>query len=364
MHPPILLVALTTLAAALPAQLFTGVDVALPMRSSTLGGFPNVTYSAHASFQVNGMAAHDDGNTLILATGAFSTNLYRSLRGAAPTLLVPASIDLHGLACGRGQLYGFSNYTSPRGIYAIDTGSGASALVADIAASGYRFFGLGYNATDDSLYGYTEYGSPTGLYRIDIDTGTCTFVAPSIPASNTQGRGLACANHTVYVTATRGLDGVPYYAYDLRQGSGGTWLPFTNPFTTTNATGGSAVLEVRQPWLGYRGQGHVTLSCTGAALRSGSTATLRIHSDLPNAIGFLMMSLSSSPTYLPLLQCTVLQWPPSILAQLDLGPTGMFAAPLRGGGGPASFYLQYVMSDPRTPSGWAVSNGLRLDFLP
>lgn len=358
------LVAVAALATALPAQLFTGVDVALPMRSSTLAGFPNVAYASHASFLVNGMAALDDGNTLVLATGAFSTNLYSSVRGATPTLLVHSSIDLHGLASGRGLLYGFSNYGSPMGVYMVDMTTGASVLVADTGAAGLRFFGLDYNATDDSLYGYTEYGNPTGLYRIDIDTGVCTWVAPSIPASNSQGRGLACGNHTVYLTGTRGLDGVSYYAYDLRQGAGGTWAPFTNPFTTTNATGGSAFLEVRQPYLGYRGQGQVTVSCTGSALQSGRSARLRIHSDVPNGIGFLMLSLSSSPVYVPLLQSTLVQWPPTILTQLDVGPNGMFELTLPGGGGPLSFYVQYALSDPRTPSGWAVSNGMRLDFQP
>jgi hypothetical protein len=358
------LVTVTALAASLPAQLFTGVDLASPMRSSTLAGFPNVAWSSHASFQVNGMASLDDGNTLILATGAFSTNLHSSVRGATPTLLVHSSIDLHGLASGRGSLFGFSNYGSPMGVYLVDMTTGASVLVADTSAHGYRFFGLDYNATDDSLYGYTEYGSPTGLYRIDIDTGVCTFVAPSIPASNTQGRGLACANHTVYLTATRGLDGVSYYAYDLRQGPGGTWTPFTNPYTNTNATGGSAFLEVRQPNLGYRGQGQVTVSCTGSALQSGQAATFRIHSDVPNGIGFLLLSLSPSPVHVPLFQSTLLQWPPTILSQLNLGPNGMFELPLPGGGGPMTFYVQYALSDPRTTSGWAVSNGLQLDFHP
>jgi len=364
MRSPLPLVSVAALAAALPAQLFVGTDIGLPMRSTTLAGFPNVVYSTHASFNVNGMASLDDGNTLILATGAFTTDLYRSVRGATPALLVRSNIDLHGLASGRGQLFGFTNFSSPMGVHRVDTTTGANVLVADTSASGYRFFGLDYNATDDRLYGYTEYGSVTGLYRVDIDSGACTFVAPSIPASNTQGRGLACGNHTVYLTATRGLDGVPHYAYDLRQGTGGTWVSFTNPYTTTNATGGSAFLEVRQPYLGYRGQGHVTVSCTGAALQTGRTAKFRVHGDLPNAIGFLMLSLSSAPVHVPLFQSTVLQWPPTILTQLDLGPNGLFELTLPGGGGPVSFYVQYAMSDPRTASGWAVSNGLRLDFLP
>lgn len=356
--------ALVALAASLPAQLFTGVDVPLPMRNSTLAGFPNVAYATGAPFQVNGMAALDDGRTLVLATGAFSTDLYRSVLGGTPTLLVHSNIDLHGLAFGRDALFGFTNFSSPMGVHMVDLTTGGNVVVADTSASGYRFFGLDYNPTDDSLYGYTEYGSVTGLYRIDIDSGVCTFVAPSIPAVNTQGRGLACGNHTVYLTGTRGLDGVPYYAYDLRQGNNGAWVPFTNPFSTTNATGGSAFCEVRQANLGYRGDGHVTLSCTGQALQSGRSAKLRIHSDVPNAVGFLLLSTSMAPTALPLLNATMIQWPPTSISQLDLGANGMFEITLPGGGGPATFYVQYAMSDPRQPTGWAVSNGLRLEFLP
>ncbi len=65
----------------------------------------------------------------------------------------------------------------------------------------------------------TAFVDTSGLYALEIDGRTATRIAPPIPASNSQGRGLAVGNHTVYLTATRGDDGIPCYAYDLTQGA-------------------------------------------------------------------------------------------------------------------------------------------------
>lgn len=349
-------------ATSLPAQLFTGVDVQTPTRSTSLAGFPAVAYTNHAAFQVNGMAALDDGSTLVIAQGPFTTWLYTSATGSAPIQTVRAGIDLHALGYGRQTLYGFSNYGSPMGIYAVDMTTGAATLAVDTSAAGYRFFGLDYDPVDDRLYGYTEYGT-SGLYAIDIDTGAMTRVAASIPALNSQGRGLAVGNHIVYLTATRGLDGVASYAYDLRQGNTGNWVPFTNAFTTTNATGGSAFLEHRQANLGFRGEGHVTVSCTGTGLASGQTSTVRICTDRPNARGYALLSLVQAPFFVPQLNATLVG--PLLAAGLvPLDSHGMLELPIGGGGGPGSLYLQFAMVDARAPSGWATSNAVRLDFLP
>jgi hypothetical protein len=308
------------------------------------------------------MAALDDGSTLVIAQGPFSTFLYVSTAGSTPVQTLRAGIDLHALGYGRQTLFGFSNYGSPMGIYSVDMTTGAASLVVDTSAAGYRFFGLDYDPVDDRLYGYTEYGT-SGLYAIDIDTGAMTLVAPPIPAANSQGRGLAVGNHVVYLTATRGLDGVPSYAYDLRQGGNGSWAPFTNAFTSTNATVGSAFLERRQANLGYRGEGHVTVSCTGAGLASGQLSTVRICTDRPNARGYALLSLLQAPFFVPQLNATLVG--PLLAAGLvPLDSRGMLELPIGGGGGPGTIYLQFAMVDARTPSGWAVSNAVRLDFLP
>jgi len=228
------------LASAVGGTLFVGLEgSAPPTMSSDLSGFPAVSWQAHYAFDVSGAAATPDGD-LYLCNGAFTTHLYRATLEDAPTLLSTISVDISGLAFGRGVLYGYSNYASPKGIYAIDPNSGQATLALDVnTGTGFRFFAFGYNSLDDLFYGYTEYGDP-GLYSIDIDTGEMIQLAGPIPASNGQGRGLAVGNNTVYLTATRGDDDIPYFAYDLAQGVGGEWVGFTQAYPAYHSTGGAA----------------------------------------------------------------------------------------------------------------------------
>lgn len=237
------LLMLCMLAGAVPVpggELFVGLEGStLPTKSSDLSGFPNVTWSTHFAFDVSGAAAKPNGD-LFLCKGPFTTQLYRATLDGSPTLLCTIGVDIAALAYGRDTLYGYSNYATPNGIYAIDPQTGAATLVLDVnTGTGFRFFGLDYNPQDDLLYGYTEYGI-TGLYAIDIDSGEMTRLAGTIPASNGQGRGLAVGNNTVYLTATRGDDGIGHYAYDLTQGPGGSWVAFTNAYPAEHATGGAA----------------------------------------------------------------------------------------------------------------------------
>jgi len=219
-------------------RLFAGLeDASLVTRSSNLAGFPNVTWSNHFAFEVNGAACAPD-RTLYLVNGPFTTRLYRSTLGGPPVYLANVSVDIHGLGYGRNRLYGFSNF-STLGIYEINPQTGAATLVINTSTQGFRFFGLDYNPLDDRLYGYTEYGV-SGLYAIDIDSGGMTRLAGGPPNVNGQGRALAVGNNTVYLLATRGDEGEPCFAYDLTQGPGGTWTPFTNPYPAHHNTGGAA----------------------------------------------------------------------------------------------------------------------------
>ena len=222
-------------------QLFVGLsEDGLPAYSSDLVGFPDVVYEQDFYFNVNGAAADNEGN-LYICNGPFTTYLYRSTLGGQPTLLATLSEDFWGLAWGRDTLWGYSNYAATKGIYSIDIHTGQATLAVDVySASGFRFFGLGYNPVDDLLYGVTTFGSPTGLYSINIDTGEMLFVASGIPASNGQVTGIAVGNNTVYATGTRGDDDIPYYSYDLSQGAGGDWVGFTNPYPSHHSQGGAA----------------------------------------------------------------------------------------------------------------------------
>ena len=222
------------------AELFVGLEGSSPVTKSTdLSGFPDVIWENHFAFDVAGAAAAPDG-TLYLCNGAFTTRLYMSTDFGIPELTATLSEDIHGLAFGRGNLYGYSNYADPKGIYQIDPVTGDCTLVLDVyTGTSFRFFALDYNPRDDLFYGYTEYGA-SGLYSINIDTGEMIQLAGTIPASNGQGRGMAVGNNTVYLTATRGDDGIPFFAYDLAQGVGGEWTPFTQAYPAYHSTGGAA----------------------------------------------------------------------------------------------------------------------------
>jgi len=226
------------------AQLYVGIETGSPepMYVSDLNGFPNVTWDPFHTIDVSGAAARPDG-TIYVCNGAFTTDLYEIVPDGNPGYLSTLDEDMSGLAFGRGSLYGYSNYADPKGIYEIDPATGATALVLDVyTGTGFRFFALGYNPDDDLFYGYTEYGE-SGLYSINIDNGEMIKLVGTIPASNGQGRGLAVGNNTVLLTATRGDDGIPYFAYDLSQGSGGEWVGFDNAYPNHHSTGGAAWVD-------------------------------------------------------------------------------------------------------------------------
>jgi len=233
-------------ASAAEGRLFAGLEGGAPAtQSSDLTGFPAVTWTPGYSFDVSGAAATFE-DTLYLCNGTFNTDLYKATLNTAPVFVTTISEDMQSLAFGRDTLWGYSNYASTKGIYSIDTQTGAATLEIDTyTGTGFMFFALSYNQADDMLYGYTEYGT-TGLYSINIDTGEMLKIADPIPASNSQGRGMAIGDNVVYITATRGDDGVPYYAYDLAQGAGGTWEEFTNPYPAYHSTGGAAWLTEEQ----------------------------------------------------------------------------------------------------------------------
>jgi hypothetical protein len=217
--------------------LFVGLEgSALPTFHTDMSGFPDVTWNSGFSFDVSGAAATPEG-TIYICEGAFTTHLYHATLETAPQQLCTIEVDMSALAWGREQLWGYSNYADPRGIYSIDPVSGTTELALDVGA--LRFFALGYNPVDDLFYGYSEYGT-SGLYSVDIDSGEMIHLTGTIPATNGQGRGMAVGNNTVFLTATRGDDDIPYFAYDIAQGEGGDWVGFPNPYPTHHSTGGAA----------------------------------------------------------------------------------------------------------------------------
>jgi hypothetical protein len=217
--------------------LFVGVQYgSLPTRSTDLAGFPDVTWNNGFIFELNGAAGRPDGS-LYLSSGDFNTDLYIAPLEGPAIFLAELEEDVSALAYGRGRLFGYCNYASPRGIYEINPSTGDMALLVDSGSR--RFFGLDYNAADGLLYGYDEYGSPSGLVSIDIDSGEMIHVASSVPADNSAARGVACGYNKVYAVTVYGAE-YPMFVYDLAQGPGGTWTPMTHPFPDSNATSGAA----------------------------------------------------------------------------------------------------------------------------
>ena len=238
---------------AAEGTLFVGLEgSAPPTFTSDLTGFPNVTWTSSYAFDVSGAAAAPDG-TIYICNGAFTTHLYQATLTTPPQLLCTISEDMSSLAYANGTLYGFSNYADPKGIYSINTATGQATLVLDVhTGTSYRFFALDYNPQDGLFYGYTEYGG-TGLYSINITTGVMSQMAGAIPATNGQGRGMAVGDNIVYLTATRGDDGIGYFAYDLAQGAGGNWLEFPNPYPNHHSTGGAAWIPDQTPYIEIQG---------------------------------------------------------------------------------------------------------------
>ena len=236
----------------LAGTLFVGLEgSAPPTQTSDLTGFPDVSWTPGFSIDVSAAAATPEGEVYI-CNGSFTSHLYKAdMNGHAPQFLSTVGVDVSGLAYGRDTLYAYSNFASPKGIYAIEPTTGAATLVLDVySGPGFRFFALDYNPVDDLLYGYTEYGD-TGLYSLNIDTGEMIKIVTPIPASNSSARAMAVGNNTVYLLATRGDDGVDGYAYDLGQGLDGNWVAFTNPYPQFHSTGGAAF--IRDP---LSGSGH------------------------------------------------------------------------------------------------------------
>jgi|GEM_PF-1286643 len=233
--------------------LFVGLEGSTPPTfHSDMTGFPNINWINNYLFDVSGAAATLDG-TIYIIEGAFTTHLYEATLTSAPQQICTISEDMSALAYGNSTLYGYSNYANPKGIYSIDTTTGAATLVLDVYTGySFRFFALDYNPLDSLFYGYTEYGV-SGLYSINIDTGEMIQLTGTIPASNGQGRGLAVGDNSVYLTATRGDDGIPYFAYDIAQGVGGSWVEFTNPYPNYHSTGGAAWVPNQVPTIQISG---------------------------------------------------------------------------------------------------------------
>ena len=115
--------------------------------------------------------------------------------------------------------------------------------------------------------------------------------------------------------------------------------------------------------LGFQGPGSATMTvCGGAPLAKGYTATLSITGAPANAAAFVIAGVVNSPT--PLKGGTLVPVPFLFVVPLVTDGSGAITLPgVPGGGGPASVYVQAMITDGSQPAGFAFTNAVRLDLL-
>ncbi len=141
-------------------------------------------------------------------------------------------------------------------------------------------------------------------------------------------------------------------------------VPATNDVT---GQGGLILLTPQgflcQPDLGFAGPGHLALSVCGGDLSSGTDAALRVTGAPSGASTLLVASANSAPT--PFQGGLLVPVPIQVAVLLSAGPDGGILVPgIAGGLGPVAIYAQALCVDPAVPGGIAISNAIRLDFMP
>jgi hypothetical protein len=125
-----------------------------------------------------------DGRQLLAIDGQTGQNLHRiDLATGAATLIgahnVVNTFGLEYRSTG-GGLY-MTNRLVPRGLYLVDTASGAANLVVEV---GIRFDGLAWDSSRGLMIAHSANVGPAGgqLYRLDLVNGIRTYLAdtPSI----------------------------------------------------------------------------------------------------------------------------------------------------------------------------------------
>lgn len=120
---------------------------------------------------------------------------------------------------------------------------------------------------------------------------------------------------------------------------------------------------VCQTDLGFGGPGGLSLSVCGGDLATGTQATLQLVGALPGQPAWLVAGLSASPT--PFKGGTLVPLPVLVVLPVLVGAGGSATLPgVPGGGGPLAAYVQFVQQDPAQPAGYALSNAVRVEWLP
>jgi hypothetical protein len=137
--------------------------------------------------------------------------------------------------------------------------------------------------------------------------------------------------------------------------------------STSTATPSGAPQSARgpicQPDLGFAGPGGASLSVCGDALASGGSADLLLSGAPASSPAWIAGSLGYAPT--ALLGGTIVTVPVLFVVPVLTDAAGALAVPgLFGGGGPLELFLQCAILDAGQPAGFALSNAVKLQFLP
>lgn len=117
--------------------------------------------------------------------------------------------------------------------------------------------------------------------------------------------------------------------------------------------------------LGFGGPGNARLVVLGDDLASGNSATLRLYDAKPSSAAFLFAGPAMNPAYVPELGGTLAPIPPVLLVPVITDAQGSLTlAGIPGGGGPFDVFIQMVIVDAAQLKGYAVSNAVKVMFLP
>ena len=115
--------------------------------------------------------------------------------------------------------------------------------------------------------------------------------------------------------------------------------------------------------LGFGDPGPASLEVCGGDLSSGPHADLSLHGVPANGLTFLVAGLQANPT--ALLGGTLVPVPALLALPIFAGPAGALTIPgVPGGGGPASVYVQFLHESAALPTGYGISNAVKIAFLP
>jgi hypothetical protein len=221
-------------------------------------------------------------------------------------------------------------------------------------------------SSGDALIGYWRWynnvagGSPNAdVLVVEItDDGTNWVVAETVgPTGDDTGGGWVYHEFPAsdFVTPTANVQ-LRFRASDL--GSGSIVEAAVDDLQVTRLECGLTC----QVDLGGAGHGSLVLSSCGQPLSTGNSSLLAL--DAANPGGFFYLVLAFNQGSVAFAGGTLVPFPWDALVAFTADASGHFELLLPGGTGPASIYIQAVEVDGAQPQGFALSNALRLDFLP